>query len=163
MTLPVRQRPGRLLERAFPFPSWGEPIAAEFDELFARMEQLLTSAAARPSLAEKMAWAPLTDMSETSDAFVIEAELPGIKQENINVEISGRELCITGELAEREREGTLRHGTRRTGRFEYRALLPAEAKPEDVQAILEDGVLTVTVPKAEAVKPRHVEITAKKS
>ncbi|MFF4863886.1 hypothetical protein ACFY3J_19520 [Streptomyces sp. NPDC001231] len=46
------------------------------------------------------------------------------------MEVGGRELHITGELKEREREGVLRRGTRRTGRFEYRALLPTEVKAE---------------------------------
>ncbi|MGW6390972.1 Hsp20/alpha crystallin family protein [Streptomyces sp. NPDC055103] len=97
-------------------------------------------------------------MHETDDAYVVEAELPGIK-EDIDVEVSGRELCVTGEFKEREREGVLRRGARRTGRFEYRALLPVEVKAEEVKANLADGVLTVTVPKTQAAKPRHVEIT----
>ncbi|MFD6227451.1 Hsp20/alpha crystallin family protein [Streptomyces sp. NPDC060232] len=154
MTLPVRHRPGRLLERTFPALSWGEPVASEFDELFERMNQLLASAAPAGT------WAPLADMHETDDAYVVEAEIPGVKNEDIDVEIGDRELCITGEYKEREREGVLRRTTRRTGRFEYRALLPAEVKAEDVTATMSDGVLTVTVPKAEAGKPRHIEITA---
>ncbi|WP_420856295.1 Hsp20/alpha crystallin family protein [Streptomyces malaysiense] len=70
-----------------------------------------------------------------------------------------RELRTTGEYKEREREGVLRRSTRRTGRFEYRALLPADVKAEEITATLADGVLTVTVPKAQAAKPHHIEIT----
>ncbi|MFJ3921576.1 Hsp20/alpha crystallin family protein [Streptomyces sp. NPDC090022] len=154
MTLPVHRRPGRLLERTFPALGWGEPMAAEFDELFERMNRLLESAAPAG------AWVPLADMHEKDDAYVVEAELPGIKREDIDVEISERELHITGEYKEREREGVLRRGTRRSGHFEYRALLPADVKAEEVTATLADGVLTVAVPKAEAAKPRHIEITA---
>ncbi|ALO92363.1 Heat shock protein [Streptomyces hygroscopicus subsp. limoneus] len=150
MTLPVRHRHGSLLERAYP------PIAAEFDELFERMNRFLQSAA--PSRTEPMAWAPLADLSETDEAYEIECELPGIKREDIDVELGGRELHITGELKEREREGVLRRATRRTGRFEYRALLPTDVKAEDVRAALADGILTVTVPKAQAVKHHHIEI-----
>ncbi|MFJ2720193.1 Hsp20/alpha crystallin family protein [Streptomyces sp. NPDC087437] len=153
MTLPVRHRHGSLLERAYP---WREPIAAEFDELFERMNRFLESAA--PSWTEPMAWAPLADLSETDEAYKIECELPGIKREDIDVEVGGRELHITGELKEREREGVLRRGTRRTGRFEYRALLPTEVKAENVHANLADGILTVTVPKPQTAKPHHVEI-----
>jgi HSP20 family protein len=159
MTLPVHRHPGRMLERTF--PGWGEPIAAEFDELFEHMNHLLKSTAAMPSLTESMAWSPLADMSETDEAYLVECELPGIKREDIDVEISERELTITGEFKEREREGTLRRSTRRSGRFEYRALLPTEVKAEDVSATLADGMLTVTVPKAQAAKPRHIEVTAK--
>lgn len=158
MTLPVRHRPGRAMERAF--PGWREPIAAEFDDLFERMNRLLESVGALPSLAEAAAWAPMADMYETDEAYMIEAELPGIKRENIDVEISERELIITGDLKERERKGVLRRGTRRTGRFEYRAVLPTEVNAEGVNATLEEGVLTVTVPKAQAAKPRRIEVTA---
>lgn len=154
MTLPVRHRPGTLLERAFP---WHEPIAAEFNELFERMNRFLESAA--PSWTETMAWAPLADLRETDDAYVVECELPGIKHKDVDVEVSERELCVTGELKERTREGVLRRATRRTGRFEYRALLPAEVKSEEVSASLTDGILTVTIPKAQAAKPRHIEVT----
>ncbi|MER5910415.1 Hsp20/alpha crystallin family protein [Streptomyces sp. NPDC001982] len=110
------------------------------------MKRFLESAA--PSWTEPMIWAPLADLSETDEAYEVECELPGIKREDIDVEVSQRELHITGELKEREREGVLRHTTRLTGRFEYRALLPTDVKAEDVHAGLANGILTVTVPKA---------------
>lgn len=142
------------MERAFPSMGLSEPIAAEFDDLFERMTHLLESAAPAAGV-----WAPLADMHETDTAYVIEAELPGIKREDIDVEINERELRITGEYKEREREGVLRRGTRRTGRFEYRVLLPTDVKAEGVEATLADGLLTVTIPKAQAAKPRHIEIS----
>jgi HSP20 family protein len=64
---------------------------------------------------------------------------------------------VHDHFAEREREGVLRRSARRTGRFEYQTLLPVKA--EEVSATLHEGVLTVTVPKAQATKPRHIEIT----
>ena len=154
MTLPIRHRHEGPMERLFPSTGWSEPLAAELDELYERMTHLLESAA--PSAG---AWAPFADMHETDTAYVIEAELPGIKREDIDVEINERELRITGEYKEREREGVLRRGTRRTGRFEYRALLPADVKTEGIEATLGDGLLTVTIPKAQAAKPRHIEIS----
>ncbi|WP_335939599.1 Hsp20/alpha crystallin family protein [Streptomyces sp. PTD5-9] len=156
MTLPARHRPGGLLERSFPGLGWNEPVAAEFDELFERMSQLLGSAAPAPAA---LAWAPAADIRDTDDAYVIEAELPGIKREDVDIEISGQELRIAGDMEEREREGVLRRSTRRTGHFEYHALLPSDVRPDDISAGLRDGVLTVTVPKAQTVKPRHIEIT----
>ncbi|WP_155059491.1 Hsp20/alpha crystallin family protein [Streptomyces blattellae] len=156
MTLPVRRRPGSLPERPFSGFGWGEPVAAEFDELFERMNRLLEGAATAPAA---LAWSPAADMRETDNAYVIEAELPGIKRDDIDIEMSERELRITGEYQERAREGTVRRSTRRGGRFEYRALLPADLSPDEVSATLHDGVLTVTVPKAQATKPRHIEIT----
>lgn len=157
MTLPVHHRHSRPMERMFPSAGWGEPIPAEFDELFERMNRLLGSAAATPTATR--AWAPLADMHEKDDAYVVEAELPGISREDIDVEITERELNISGEYKEREREGVLRRGTRRTGGFEYRAMLPSEVKSDKITASLADGVLTVTIPKAQPAKPRHIEIT----
>lgn len=159
MNMPVRHRPGSLLERAMPSLRWGEPLTSEIDDLYERMSHLLESAGAMPTLGAGPHWAPLADMHETDDAYIIEAELPGVKRDDIDVEASERELCITGEYKEREREGVLRRTTRRTGRFEYRSLLPADVKAEEVKATLTDGVLTVTVPKAQAAKPRHIDIT----
>lgn len=156
MTLPVHRRSGPLVEHPFHALGWGEPIAAEFGDLFERMNRFLEATGAEPAL---RAFSPLADVQETDDAYVVEAELPGIRRGDVDVEISQRELCIAGEYKEREREGVLRRSTRRTGRFEYRALLPVDVKADEIRAKLVDGVLTVTVPKAQAAKPRHVEIT----
>ncbi|MEK2478642.1 Hsp20/alpha crystallin family protein [Streptomyces noursei] len=157
MTLPVRHRPGWLLERHFPTIRWEEPFAAEFSDLFQRMNQFLENAGDTPSMAG--AWVPPADMHETDDTYVVEAELPGIKREDIDVEVGERQLHITGEYKECEREGVLRRSTRRTGRFEYRALLPTEVKADDITANLTDGILTVTIPKSQGTRPRHIEIT----
>ncbi|WP_406723657.1 Hsp20/alpha crystallin family protein [Streptomyces sp. GD-15H] len=67
---------------------------------------------------------------------------------------------ISGECKERERTGVLRRSTRRTGRFEYRAVLPSELNAEGIGATLSEGVLCVKVFKAEAVEPRRSEIRA---
>ncbi|MFI0821261.1 Hsp20/alpha crystallin family protein [Streptomyces sp. NPDC021098] len=156
MTPPVHRRPGQLLERPFHALGWDEPMAAEFDDIVERMNRFLEATGTAPAV---RAFPPLADLRETDDAYVVEAELPGIKREDIDVEISQRELCVSGEYGEREREGVLRRGTRRTGRFEYRALLPADVMADEIKATLVDGVLTVTVPKAQAAKPQHIEIT----
>ncbi|MFE7425835.1 Hsp20/alpha crystallin family protein [Streptomyces sp. NPDC057545] len=156
MTLPVHHRPGPLLERPFQALSWGEPTAAEFDDLFERMARFLQSASITPAVG---AWSPLADLHETDVAYVVEAELPGIKREDIDIGISDRGLCITGEYKQCEREGVLRRSTRRTGRFEYWALLPADVRAEEITAELADGVLTITAPKGQAARPHHIEIT----
>ncbi|MCX4404080.1 Hsp20/alpha crystallin family protein [Streptomyces sp. NBC_01764] len=87
------------------------------------------------------------------------AEVPGIKRDDIDIEMSDRELRITGGYKERERAGVLRRSTRRTGHFEYQTLLPADVTPEEVSATLRDGILTVTVLKAQVTTSRHIEIT----
>ncbi|MFC9916434.1 Hsp20/alpha crystallin family protein [Streptomyces sp. NPDC059862] len=159
MTLPVRRGTGsRLAERRF--PGWaGDPLA-EFDDLFSRIGNLLETTVGGGLAPTAGAWAPMADLSETDDAYLIEVDLPGVKRDDIDIEMSERELAISGEFKERERAGVLRRGTRRTGRFGFRTLLPGEVNAEGVSATLADGVLTVNVPKVEAAKPRHIEITS---
>lgn len=102
MVLPaVHRRPGQLMNHPFPPLGWGKQTANEFDELFERMNHFLEAVGAEPTTG---AWSPLADMHETDDSYVVEAELPGIEREDIDVEISNRELRISGEYKERERE-----------------------------------------------------------
>jgi HSP20 family protein len=105
-------------------------------------------------------WSPLGDVIETPDAYLVEVDLPGVKRDDIDIEFDGRELRITGELKEKEREGLFRRRTRRIGRFEYRTTLPpgTQANEDAVEATLDDGVLTVRIPKDEAAKPRRIKI-----
>src|ERR1700761_5574260 len=107
----------------------------------------------------------LADLSETDDAYLVKAELPGVNKDQVNVQLQDREIVISGEIPEPETgdgkgEGTRRHhGTRRTGRFELRTYLPGDVNADAVAAQLSDGILTVTIPKSEAAKPRKIEIT----
>jgi HSP20 family protein len=103
-------------------------------------------------------WMPLMDIEETEDAWIVEAEVPGASRDDIDVEVGDSELVVTGEIKERERKGILRRKTRRVGRFEFRVTLPGQADPGRVQADLDDGVLTIRIPKPEAARPRRIEV-----
>ena len=103
-------------------------------------------------------WAPFVDVEEAEDAWIVEAELPGVDRRDVDVELHDSELVISGEIKEKEREGILRRRTRRTGMFEYRVALPPEVDADRVDAKLADGVLTVRVPKSERARPRRVEV-----
>ena len=83
-------------------------------------------------------------------------------QDDISVELTGQELVISGEFKDTQQAGRALRRERRSDRFEYRVLLPGQADPDPdkVTVALADGVLTVTVPKAEAGKPRRIQITA---
>jgi HSP20 family protein len=154
MALPVLRRSGnQQATRWDPF--------AEFEELYDRMGWLMDAiwgGFGRP--ADTAAWSPLADVSETDDAYLVEVDLPGVKKDQVNVEVTGGELVITGEITQRERTGALRRATRRQGKFVYRTTLPGDVDPGKVTASLADGVLTVRVPKAETAKPRRIEITS---
>ena len=142
----------------------------EFEDIYDRMGQLMSFAFGdlglqRPGNAP---WSPLADLSETEDAYVVKVELPGVGKDQIDVQLQDRELVVSGEVPEQDQDGQdggqnggRRHrhrSTRRTGRFEFRAWLPGDVNADGVNAQLSDGVLTVTIPKSEAAKPRHIEI-----
>lgn len=103
-------------------------------------------------------WIPAVDIEEQDDVYVVEAEAPGVKREDVNIEVTGNELFISGEVKERKREGVIRRQTRRVGRFEFRVTLPGELDPEGVDAKLNDGVLTVRIPKAQRMQRRRIEV-----
>ena len=151
MTAPVPRR--RWPERwrgGWPGEFW-DP-SGEFTQLWNRMSRMFESAAE----ASPEGWMPMVETEETDDAYLVRAELPGMKGEDIDVELRGNELRITGEVKEEATGKTLRH---RRGRFAYRTSLPADADPEKIDAQLTDGVLTVRLPKAAQARSRRIEIT----
>lgn len=142
----------------------------EFEDIYDRMGQLMNFAFGDMARVE-MPWVPLADLSETEDAYVAKVELPGVGKDQIDVQLQDRELVVSGEIPEQEQDGQdgqdggqnggrrRRHrSTRRTGRFEFRAWLPGDVNADAVQGELNDGVLTLTIPKSEAAKPRKIEI-----
>lgn len=99
------------------------------------------------------------DLEETDAAYVVEVDLPGVRKEDVAVELRGNELAIRGEFTERERKGVLRQRTRRTGEFDYRMTLPRDIDADNVSAELADGVLRVEIAKVSPEEPRRIEIT----
>jgi HSP20 family protein len=99
------------------------------------------------------------DIEETDDAFIVELDLPGVRREDISIDLRDNELFVTGEIKERERKGALRRQSRRVGAFEHQIALPGEVDQESVKATLSDGVLMIELAKAKRSQPRHIEIT----
>jgi HSP20 family protein len=147
---------------AAPSERW-EPLR-DFEQVTERMRRMLDETfggfAWPSSLTEREGWSPLVDIEETDDAYIVEADLPGVKREDVNIELAGKELVIAGEIKEHERKGALRRRTRRTGRFDFRVSLPDQVDAEKIEANLAEGVLTVHVPKSERAQRRRIEIKA---
>ena len=145
--------PGRrdLPTRAFPF--------REFEDVYDRMGQLLNTAFGDLGrIVEDGPWMPRADIIETDDAYLVKIELPGVRRDQLDVQVRDRDVVVTGEIVERE-QGRWFRRARPVGRFEYRGQLPGDISPEKISAELTDGVLTVTVPRAETARPRRIEIT----
>jgi HSP20 family protein len=134
-----------------PVQRW-DPLR-ELADLQERMNRL-----AEPGSATPAAWTPPVDIIETDDAWVIEAELPGIDRKDITIELNDNELSISGEIKERERKGIMRRRTRRVGEFDFNVTLPAAVDADDVTASMDDGVLIVTVPKPQAARRQRIEV-----
>ncbi len=132
----------------------------EFEDIYNRMGQLMDLALGDFVMPSTTAvpWVPMADVVETDDGYEIQAELPGVRKNQIEVQVQDRELIISGEMKENQNTGRRHRSTRRTGRFEYRTYLPGDIKPEQVKAMLSDGILTVRVPKSEMAKPRKIEV-----
>jgi HSP20 family protein len=149
MALPVRRSDDSDVAR------W-DPLT-ELSRLNSQFQRYVDNWRDLPSLFGE-GFAPLADVEETDDAFVVEIELAGVKKDDVNIELSGRRLVISGERKERERVGILRKRTRTVGQFHYEVVLPADLDEDGVTAELNEGVLTLRVPKAASERPRRITV-----
>jgi HSP20 family protein len=104
------------------------------------------------------------DVYETEDSLVVEAALPGVKPEEIDVSLTGDVLTIKGETKAEEKveeENYIRR-ERRYGSFCRSVSLPSGLEGDKAEAEFEHGILKLTIPKAEAVKPKVIQVKAKK-
>lgn len=100
----------------------------------------------------------LADLEEDDDGFTIEVDLPGVAKDDVSIELEGRRLVVSAERKERERIGVLRHRTRHVGSLRHEVVLPADVDSDKVEADLQDGVLTIRLPKAESSRPRRIAL-----
>jgi HSP20 family protein len=152
--LPERRRAG--------VPERWEPFQ-ELEQVTERMRRMLEETFGGfgrwPSLLPETAgWSPLVDIEEHDDAYMLEAELPGVRREDVDIELVGNELAITGEMKEKEHTGTVRRRMRRTGRFDYRVTLPEQVDADKIEASLSEGVLKVRVPKSARAQRKRIAI-----
>jgi len=109
-------------------------------------------------------WAPRVDIEEDRESYVVKAELPGMKLEDIKISIADNQLVIRGEKRrEVESKDKTYHRVERVyGSFERAFTLTKAVAAEKIEAIYRDGVLTVRVPKAEEAKAREIQIKIEK-
>lgn len=103
---------------------------------------------------------PAVNAWENEDSIFVEAEVPGMKMEDLEVEVLGRDLCIKGSRTEERSEDTNYHRQERVyGEFTRHLTLDTDVDAEGVKAALKDGVLTITLPKAASAKARKITVT----
>lgn len=125
------------------------------------MDRLFEDSVVTPKFSN--AGMPKIDMRETKDSVIVKAELPGIAEEEIDVEILDNIMTISGEKKsdiEEEKDGYF-YQESHSGTFSRSFTLPSEVKAEKAEAEMKNGVLTITVPKIEAKKAKKIAIKAK--
>jgi HSP20 family protein len=106
---------------------------------------------------------PAVDMYQTDDDVVVKTAIPGIKPEDVQISVTGDTLTIKGETRENNDDKQKAYHIReqRWGSFERTLTLPTDVKADKAQAEFENGILTITLPKAEEVKPKTITVKAK--
>ena len=139
-----------------------EPVR-EMMTLREAMDRLFDDAFTRP-LSVRDGWsAPAVDMYQTDDEIVVKAMLPGMNPDDVQINVTGDMLTLRGEMKhEEEKKDKAWHiREHRYGRFERSIPLPTQVKADRANAEFENGILTVTLPKAEEVKPKTINVGAK--
>jgi HSP20 family protein len=139
--------------------------AREMMTLREAMDRLFDDAFTRP-LSIRDGWSmatPAIDMYQTANDIVVKASIPGMKAEDVQINITGDVLTLKGEVKqEEERKDKAWHiREQRFGSFERSVALPTAVKTDEAEAVFENGILTITLPKADEVKPRTINIKAK--
>ena len=115
---------------------------------------------AAPLRARHSAVFPMINVTEADEGFKLEAELPGVSLEDLDVSVIGRELKISGERQATTRENYRVHRREiSTGKFTRTLTFPCDLEADAVKASFKNGVLTLELPKAATAKPRKIQVT----
>jgi HSP20 family protein len=150
-----------LYKRLFNMPSWGFDRAfREFDRLRKEMDDLYGALSGGTLPMPSAGVFPLTNLTEDSKNYYVRAELPGIKSNDLDIQVTGEGISISGERKiPKEGENARYHRREReAGKFSRLIHFPGQVDTEKVEASMENGVLKVTIPKSEAAKPRQITV-----
>lgn len=128
------------------------------------MDRLFAESFVRPGSAFPATFeGPAVDMYQSKDEIVVQATIPGVKPEDIDISVTGEILTIKGEFKQEDKieEGSYVRQERRFGQFCRELSLPTQVSADKAKAEFEHGVLTLRLPKAEAVKPKSITVKAK--
>jgi HSP20 family protein len=151
MNMPVRQQQ----QQQRPTATRWDP----FSELQRIYSELRAPEGSREVPGATEGFVPIADLEETEDGYVIEVELPGVKRDDIDIAVAGRRVTVSGERKEKERTGILRRRERVVGRFRFEVELPNEIDEGGVNASLDNGVLTLKVPKRRDSQVRRIAVS----
>jgi len=148
-----------IYRRFFNFPTYR--IRSPWDELHRMRQQLDQMFDDTPQHRGSAGVFPLTNLTEDRDKYYVRAELPGVKGDELDIQITGKNLSISGErkIAAAEEGARYHRREREAGTFSRMIGLPGEVNTDKVEANLENGVLTIVVSKAEITKPKQISVS----
>ena len=150
-----------LINRTFSRPLWStrNPFA-EMEALRLEMDRVLSELSGKPSWSPKAGVFPLVNITEENENFYVRAEMSGIKTDDIDISVTGKSLLIEGErkAAPEEESARYHRRERETGTFRRMISFATEVDPEKVEASMNNGILTITLPKSEKTKIRQISV-----
>jgi HSP20 family protein len=150
-----------IYRRLFDLPTWRQ--RNPFDELErmrSQMDRVLEGWTGSPAFRPSAGVFPAVNLTEDKDRYYVRAELPGIQSEDLDIQVTGKNLAISGERVVKPdaAEARFHRREREGGRFSRLIALPGDVDADRVEAKLANGILTISVAKAEASKPRQIKI-----
>ena len=150
--------------RLFDYPSmgWQHPFA-ELERMSRQMDRLTQQLMGRPGLRWQPAKVfPAVNLTEDKDKYYVRAELPGVKAAELNIQVSGRSLTISGERTISDEGGNAKYHRREreAGKFSRVIRLPSDINADHVVANLINGFLTISIDKPEASKPKQIAVNS---
>ncbi|MHC1727207.1 MAG: Hsp20/alpha crystallin family protein [Syntrophobacteraceae bacterium] len=144
------------------YPNWRWPDLSsamdDFERARRQMDRLVNAFTGDPAAGVSGVFPPLV-VKEDGDKIFVEAEIPGIKADDLNISVVGRTLTLSGERKPEQTENVNFHRReRKWGNFRKALTLPEDVNPEGIQAECKNGVLKIVLPKAESAKPRKISI-----
>lgn len=110
--------------------------------------------------AQQWSFSPACDVEETDSHYLVSFDLPGVRKEDVKIELKENQLMVSGERKSDKRDNAGRHIVERFhGSFQRLFTLPSTVDTDKVEAGYQDGVLRIAIPKAEAAKPRQIKIS----
>ncbi len=146
---------------SFGVPAWRHRTPfEEFENMRQKMESLFGTLSNRTYQSVGAGVFPAINLTEDQESYYVRAEIPGVKNDDLNLNITENTLTIGGErkIPKESEEARYHRRERKAGKFSRAIALPGEINSEKVEAALVNGVLTVRVPKAEKVKPRQIMV-----
>jgi len=146
---------------SFGVPTWRRRSPfGDLERMRHQLSSLLDVLSDQPGVELDAGVFPAVNIFETKDDFLVRAELPGLKQDELNLDIKDKTLTIAGERKIEKESGEVKYHRREreAGKFSRAVVLPGEVDSGNVDARLADGVLTVRIAKSEKAKPRQIDV-----